>query len=160
MQYQLRQKMLSFGDDFQINDGNGKPCFFVDGKVFTIGDKLSFQDLDGNELLKIEQKLVAAGETYLLLKADKQVGLVRKRILTLLGTKFEIEDDKAGKLEVEGDFFELEYKIRRSGRDIAQISKRFFSMSDTYGVEIDDSEPDHVFILACAVVIDLCCHDD
>jgi len=39
------------------------------------------------------------------------------------------------------------------------VSKKFFSLSDTYGVDVVEGE-DHVLILACTVVIDLCSHDE
>ena len=40
-----------------------------------------------------------------------------------------------------------------------EVSMKWFSMSDTYGVEIADGEDD-VLILAATVVIDMVCHDD
>lgn len=42
---------------------------------------------------------------------------------------------------------------------MATISKRWFSWTDSYGVEIADGEDD-ILILAAAVVIDLACHGD
>lgn len=39
------------------------------------------------------------------------------------------------------------------------MSKRWFSFSDTYGIDIDEGE-DEVLILASAVVIDLVSHPD
>ena len=39
MLYLMRQKILSFGDDFTIQDDQGQDVFFVDGKAFSIGDK-------------------------------------------------------------------------------------------------------------------------
>ncbi|MCA9220512.1 MAG: hypothetical protein KDA71_09315, partial [Planctomycetales bacterium] len=64
-----------------------------------------------------------------------------------------------GDFDAEGDFFDHEYRFTRNGRSVATVSKRFFSLSDTYGVEVAAGEDD-VLILACAVVIDLCSHDD
>ncbi len=51
MKYVLRQKLFSFGDDFHIQDENGQDAFIVDCKAFSIADKLSIQDLHGNELV-------------------------------------------------------------------------------------------------------------
>jgi uncharacterized protein YxjI len=52
----MKQKLLSWGDDFTIKDENGTDTFFVDGKALSFGDKLSFQDMSGKELVYIEQK--------------------------------------------------------------------------------------------------------
>ena len=64
MKYIMRQKLISWGDDYTIRDENGNDAFFVDGKVFTIGQKLSFQDMSWNELAFIRQKLLSLGPKY------------------------------------------------------------------------------------------------
>jgi hypothetical protein len=40
---------------------------------------------------------------------------------------------------------------------VAQVSKRFFALTDTYGIEVAEGQDD-ILIIASAVVIDLCCH--
>ena len=64
MRYLMKQKLFCFGDDFAIKNEAGDDVFFVDGKVFTIGQKLSFQDMNGKELAFIQQKLLSWGPTY------------------------------------------------------------------------------------------------
>src|SRR5215510_11337633 len=64
MRYLMRQKWLSFGDDYTIKNERGEDVFFVDGHAFSIGDKLSFQDMAGNELAFIRQRLLTLGKTY------------------------------------------------------------------------------------------------
>jgi len=61
MRYLMRQKLFCFGDDFTIKNEADEDVFFVDGKVFTIGQKLSFQDMNGKELAFIQQKLLSWG---------------------------------------------------------------------------------------------------
>ena len=46
MRYVLKQKLFCWGDDFKIKNEAGEDVFFVDGKAFTIREKLSFQDKD------------------------------------------------------------------------------------------------------------------
>jgi uncharacterized protein YxjI len=62
-------------------------------------------------------------------------------------------------LEAVGDFIGHDYTFSRSGREAARVSKKWFRMSDTYGVEVAPGEDD-VLILASTVVIDLCVHGD
>ncbi len=64
MQYQMRQKLFAWGDDFTIKTADGTDAFFVDGKVFSLGHQLAFQDMAGHELAYIRQKLLAWGPTY------------------------------------------------------------------------------------------------
>src|SRR5437868_2089456 len=60
----MRQQLFAWGDDFLIKDESGRDLFFVDGKAFSLGHQLSFQDMEGNELAFIRQKLLAWGPTY------------------------------------------------------------------------------------------------
>lgn len=159
MRYVLKQKMFTFGDDFAIKDQNGDDCYFVDGKVFSVGDKLLFQDMQGNELASIEQKLLSIGKTYRIIRDGRPMATVKKKMFTLFREAFDVEDAAAGELDAQGDFFDREYEFTRDGRLIASVSKRFFTWTDTYGVDIAEGEDD-VLILACVIVIDLCCHDE
>ena len=64
MRYLLKQKLFAFGEDFHILNENDEKVFFVDGRAFSLGNKLSFQDLSGNELVFIRQKLLSFGPSY------------------------------------------------------------------------------------------------
>ena len=61
MRYVMKQKLFAWGDDFTIKNEANEDVFFVDGKAFSIGDKLSFQDMQHHELVFIRQKLLAWG---------------------------------------------------------------------------------------------------
>ena len=63
----MRERILSWGDDFTIKDADGRDAYYIDGKVLSFGDKLSFKDMLGNELALIDQKLLSIGPQYELL---------------------------------------------------------------------------------------------
>jgi uncharacterized protein YxjI len=50
-----------------------------------------------------------------------------------------------------------EYKIERGGFTVAVISKRWFRIRDTYGVEVAEGE-DALLLLAITVVVDMMAH--
>src|SRR5439155_23772480 len=158
MRYAMKQKLFSFGDDFIIKDASGRDVFFVDGKAFSIGNKLSFQDMAGNELAFIRQKLLSLGPTYEISWSGGSA-LVKKHLFTFLRASFTIDIPGPGELEAQGDLLEHEYSFTRGGNTVAQVSKRWFSFADSYGVDIEPGEDD-VLILASTVVIDMCCHPD
>jgi uncharacterized protein YxjI len=159
MRYLLKQKLLALGDDFTIKNADGLDRYFVDGKAFSLGDKLSFQDLEGNELVRIDQKLLALGRTCEIYRDGHRVATVKKKPFTLFRDVFDIEDAAAGDLDAEGDFFDREYRNTRDGRPVAMVSNKYFTWTDTYGVDIAEGEDD-VLLLATAVVIDMCSHDE
>ena len=157
MRYVMKQKLFAWGDDFTIRTEDGREAFFVDGKAFSLGDKLSFQDLQGHELAFIRQKLLAWGPTYEIHREGRLAAVVKKHLFTLLRCRFTVDVPGPDDLEAEGSFLDREYTFSRSGRVAATVSKKWFSWTDTYGVDVAEGE-DHVVILASTVVIDMICH--
>jgi len=159
MRYVMKQKLFSFGDDFTIKDAAGADVFFVDGRALSIGDKLSFEDMDGNELAFIRQRLLAWGRTYEIERGGRVAAVVKKETFTLFRCRFSVDVPGPDDLEATGDFVDHEYQFVRGGAVVATVSKRWFSWTDTYGVDVADGEDD-VLVLASAVVIDMCCHPE
>ena len=158
MRYVMRQKLLSLADNFTIKDENDRDTYIVKGKFFSFGDKLSFQDLAGNELVFIDQRLLNWSPTYELWKGDKLLAVVKRELFSFIHHRFTVDVPGPNDLEAEGDFLDHEYTISRGGSVVATVSKRWFSWADTYGIEIADGEDD-VLVLATAVVFDMVCHD-
>lgn len=159
MRYVMRQRLWAFGDDFTIKDDNGRDAFFIDGRIFSIGDKLSFQNTHGQEEAFIQQKLLAWGPTYEVYRSGQLAATVRKALFTVFRARFSIDVPGPDDLEAQGDFLDYEYAFQRAGQPVAQVSKQWFSWSDTYGIDIAEGEDD-VLILASAVVIDMASHDE
>ena len=159
MRYVMKQKLFCWGDDFAIKNDQGQDVFLVDGKAFSIGEKLSFQNMAGNELAFIGQKLLAWGPTYEIYREGELAAVVKKQLFTFLHCKFTVDVPGPDDLEAEGDFLDHEYRFTRGGRVVAAVSKQWFSWTDTYGVEIAEGEDD-ILLLASSVVIDMVCHGD
>ncbi len=157
MRYKMRQKLMSFGDDYKIEDEDGNDVYFVDGKAFSIGSKLSFQDMDGNELAYISQKLLALKKTFRIYRNDEMFAEVVKD-WTIFKDQFSIDVPGPNDYEVKGDFIDHEYEFIRGDETVATVSKKYFSFADTYGIDIVDGEDD-ITILSTAVVIDQICHE-
>ena len=160
MRYVMKQKLFCFGDDFRIQDGQGNDAYFVDGKAFTLlREKLSFQDMAGHELAFIRSRILALRKTYEILRDGNIAAVVSKDLFTLFRCSFTVDVPGPDDLEAKGSFLDHEYTFTRGGRVVAEVSKRWFSWSDTYGVDVADGE-DAVLILASSVVIDMICHGD
>jgi uncharacterized protein YxjI len=159
MRYVMKQKLFSWGDDFVIRDERGSDAFFVDGKAFSLGNQLSFQDMAGNELAFIRQKLLAWGPAYEIHRDGQLYAVVKKELFTLFRCRFTVDVPGPDDVEAEGDLMDHEYAFSRGGETVAGVSKRWFAWTDTYGVDIAEGEDD-VLILASTVVIDMACHSD
>src|SRR5216110_2424806 len=157
--FRMKQKWFSFGDDYKIQDASGEDVLKIDGKVFCIGDQLSIQTMDGRELAYIDQKMLSWGPTYEIWRAGHLAAVIKKSVFTLFHCKFTVDVPGPDDLVAEGDFWEHEYTFTRAGRPVASVSKKYFSWTDTYGVDVRHGE-DPILVLASAIVIDLCCHQD
>ncbi len=133
-----------------------KTEYIVRGKVFSIGDKLKLEDLNGNELFFIEQQVFRFLPEYYIYAGGQQVASVKKQ-LTFFTPKFVI-NSTYGSYDIEGDIFGYDFQISKDGITVATINKKWFSFSDSYGIEIVDGE-DHAFLLTLAIVIDQVLHD-
>jgi uncharacterized protein YxjI len=159
MIYAMKQKLFSWGDDFVIKDENGQDRFFVDGKAFSLGNQLSFQDMAGNELAFIRQKLLSWGPTYDISRGDQLLATVSKELFTFFKCSFTVDVPGPNDLQAQGDFLDHQYVFTRNDQQVAEVSKQWFTWTDTYGVRITPAEDD-VLILASTVVIDMACHRD
>jgi uncharacterized protein YxjI len=159
MKYVMKQNLFCWGDDFTIKDESETDRFFVDGKAFSFGDKLSFQDMKGRELAFIRQKLLAWGPTYEIYRNGELSAVVKKQLFTFFNCRFTVDVPGPDDLEAKGSFTDHEYEFCRQSGCVAAVSKRWFTWTDTYGVDISDGEDD-ILILASTVVIDMACHSD
>lgn len=158
MRFTLKQDLLAFGDDFTITNEHGDAVYRVDGKAFTLlREKLSFLDTKGHELALIREKLVALTPSYEVLRDGKSVAVVKKDLVNLFRCGFTVDVPGPDDLEAQGNLLDHEYTFTRGKQVVATVSKRWFRLTDTYGVELAAGE-DPVLILASAVVIDLVCH--
>jgi uncharacterized protein YxjI len=156
MRYILRKKLFSFGGKFNIRDANGNDVFVANGKALSFRDQFTFEDMHGNELVVIQRKLLSWGPTYEIYHAGHLVAVVKEALFTLLGHRFTVDDQHGpADLEAKGNFTGHQYTFTRAGQVVAEVNQAWFTIADTYGVEIADGQDD-VLILACCVVIERC----
>jgi uncharacterized protein YxjI len=156
--YRMRQKLFSLRDAFRIESADGESRYIVKGRLISLRDRLSFQDEEGEELQHIIQRLVSFRPRYEIYRGGHRYATVKKRLLVPIGSRFVISVAGGPKLTARGNFLDYEYSFRQAGRHVAQVSKRWFTLADTYGVQVDD-DVDDLLILACAVVIDMLNHN-
>jgi uncharacterized protein YxjI len=155
----MQQKWLALGDDFAIKTEGGAQPYFVDGRAFSWGNKLSMKDAAGREVAFIAQRMLSWGPTYEIYRDGGLFAVVKKELFTFFKCAFTVDVPGPNDYEATGDFLDREYTFVRRGKKVARVSKNFFALTDTYGIEIVNGEDD-ITILAAAVVIDLCCHGD
>jgi uncharacterized protein YxjI len=157
--YRMRQKLVSIGDDSWIEDEEGRRAFKVNGKAMRIRDTLVLEDAAGNELLQLQERKLRVRDTMEIEDpSGRTVATVKKAMFTPLRERFTVEVADGEDMDVQGNIVDHEYTISRGGQDVAEVSKRWFRIADTYGIEIAEGQND-VLLLAVAAVIDDLTHD-
>jgi uncharacterized protein YxjI len=156
--FRMRQKLVSIGDDYWIEDEQGRRVYKINGKAMRIRDTLILEDPDGHELLKIQEKKLHIRDTMEIEDAGGHtVATVKKALITPLRERFEVKVEAGEDLEVKGNIVDHEYKIKRDGDTVGEVSKKWFRVADTYGVEVAQGQ-DPALILAVAAVVDTMTH--
>jgi uncharacterized protein YxjI len=156
--YQMRQKLVSFGDDFWITNEAGQKVFKVDGKVLRVRDTLKFKDLRGNTLCQIQERMLRIKDVMAIEDGQgNQVAEVKKALITPLRDRWTVKIRNGPDMDVQGNILDHEYEIKEGRRKVAQVSKKWFRVRDTYGVEVAPDQDD-VVILAVTVALDNMAH--
>jgi uncharacterized protein YxjI len=151
--YRMREKMFAIGDDYWIEDEAGDRVFKVDGKALRIRDTLVIEDRAGGELFTVQEKKLHIRDTMEIERGGQTFATVKKALITPLRERFSIEVEDGDDLEAKGNITDHEYKIERDGDKVAEVSKRWFRIRDTYGIEVAPGQED-ALVLAVAVCID------
>lgn len=154
----MRQRLVSIGDDFRITDQRGDLAYLVDGKALRVRSTLRFLDPNGTELYRLQEKVLRVRDSMSIERPDGSVAArVHNALLTPLRDRWTIDVPGSGQLHAIGNIVNHEYRIERGGATVATVSKRWFRIRDTYGVEIASAE-DPPLLLAVTVVIDMMAH--
>ncbi len=152
--YVIRERLFRLGEDSDITDEAGQPVLHVDGKVRSLHTRLVLRDPAGRETGQVHRKLAALRPTYEITIDGKDVAEVRKHLFTPFGERFTIDVHGAGGMQISGDLLSHEFTIQRDGQMVATISKRWLTVTASYGVQVVPGEDD-VLILASVLALDL-----
>jgi len=149
------EKIASIGDDFFIQNEQGQRVFKVDGKALRVRDTLKFRDAQGRELCQIQEKMLRIKDSMEISDPHGQtIAVVKKALINPLRDRFVVKIGNGPDLDVQGNILAHEYRIG----DVATVSKKWFRVRDSYGVDISAGQND-ILILAVTVCLDQMSHD-
>ena len=156
--YQMRQKMVSIGDDFWIENEQGQKVFKVDGKALRVRQTLVFEDAHGNKLAQIQERKLRVKDSMEIEGPNgENLATVKKAMLTPVHERWTVKIKGGPDLDVKGNILDHEYSIGEGRDKVAEVSKKWFRLRDSYGVSIDPGQDD-IVILAVSVCIDQMAH--
>ena len=151
--YLVREKIFAIGDDFWITDSDGNQVFLVDGKALRLRQTFELKDTYGAVLTTGRRKLIAIRDTMEIEHDGQVVATVRKALVSPLHHRSVIDLDDGSQLEAVGNLLDKEFDIQAGGQPIAHISRAWFRVRDSYGVDIAPGQND-ALLLSIAVCLD------
>jgi uncharacterized protein YxjI len=152
--YRMVQKMVAIGDDFFIENEQGQRVFKVDGKALRVRETLIFRDMQGREICKIQERIARLRDSMEIEgPGGERLAMVHKAMITPLRDRFVVKVGDGPDLDVQGNILSHEYRIG----NVATVSKKWFRIRDSYGVEIAPGQND-LLILAATVCLDQMSH--
>ena len=149
MKLLFKQRLFSWFDSYDIYDEAGETVYTVKGQL-SWGHCLKIFDTYGNEIGTVKERILTFLPKFEIYLEDKYIGCISKEF-TFLKPKYNIDYNG---WHIEGDFFEWDYSIlSQGGQNIATVSKQLFNLTDTYIIDVNDSQ-DALCALMLVLAID------
>jgi uncharacterized protein YxjI len=150
--FQMREKLLSIGDDYWIENDQGERAYKVNGKALRMRETFVIEGASGQELVRIQERKLSIRDKVAIERGGDKVATVHKALVGIRD-RFAIDVENGADMKAKGNVVDHEYEIERDGDTVATISKKWFRVRDAYGVDIAAGE-DTPLILAITVAID------
>jgi uncharacterized protein YxjI len=150
MRYLIRDRVLAMGDGFCVADESGRDVLRVDGESQHTFD---LTDPSGAVVATMRKQLLDMRENMEIVRAGAVVATVRKALVSRMHHRFVVDLAAGGELEAHGDITEKEFELRSGDRVLARVSRAWFTVRHSYGVEVAPGQDDPL-LLAVALGLD------
>lgn len=148
MKLLFKQRAFTWFDSYDIFDEAGDTVYTVQGRL-AWGHKLEISDAAGNYLGQVRQEVLTFRPRFSLFIGENCVGQLRKEF-TLFKPVFTLD---CNGWEIEGNFWEWDYRVTEGSRIVMTVSKELFHWTDTYQMDIADPR-DALLCLMIVLAID------
>ncbi|MFD4867987.1 LURP-one-related/scramblase family protein [Streptomyces sp. NPDC058412] len=153
MKYLVRDKVLAIGDDYWIEDEDGRHAFLVDGKALRVRDTLELKDPDGMILITLREKMLSFRDAMTLERDERRLAVIRRKRFSLLRNHFRVTMAEGTELDVSGRILDREFKVEYDGELLALVSRQWYRVRETYAVDVVREDADAALLIAVAVCV-------
>ncbi|MGW8457188.1 LURP-one-related/scramblase family protein [Streptomyces niveus] len=153
MKYLVRDKIFAIGDDYWIEDEQGRQAFLVDGKALRLRDTLELKDPQGRVLVTLRLKLLSLRDAMTIERDGEPLATIRKKRLSLLRNHYRVALADGSELDVSGRILDHEFAIEYEGELLAHVSRRWFRVRETYAVDVIRDDADTSLLIAVTVCV-------
>ena len=149
MRLLFKQRFFSWFDSYDIYDEFGNTVYTVKGEL-AWGHLLRIYDAFGYEVGCVKEKVFSWLPRFEIYIGNNYVGSINKEF-SFFKPRFNIDYNG---WQIDGDWLEWEYKIFNDfGQNIATVSKEIWNWTDTYVIDVYDSQ-DALCALMLVLAID------
>ncbi|MGW1667481.1 LURP-one-related/scramblase family protein [Streptomyces sp. NPDC002324] len=153
MRFLVRDRLLGIGDDYWIEDEDGRKAFLVDGKAMRLRDTFELKDTQGRVLIDIRRKMFAVRDTMVVERDGEPLATVRRKRLSLLRNHYRVSLADGTELDVSGKILDREFVVEYDGELLAHVSRRWLRIRDTYGLDVVRDDADPALLIAVTVCV-------
>ena len=159
MRYLVRERLFSITDDFWVTDERGNKVFLVDGKALRLRETFELKDASGQTLATVRKKFLTFTDALEIEHDGAVAATVHKAVISPLFHRSIINLADGGRLEAVGNIIDKDFEIRDGRHAIARVSRAWFRLRDTYGIEVAPGQND-ALLICVAVCLDRIHHDE
>ena len=100
--FQMREKLLSIGDDYWIENGEGERAYKVNGKALRVRQTFVLEDTSGNEVARIQERKLSIRDKVAIERHGDSVATVRKALVGLRD-RFAIDVENGADMKAHGN---------------------------------------------------------
>ena len=155
--YQMRQNLVSIGDDFWIENDRGQKVFRSTARRCVCARRWRSR-IRRHELCKIQERMMRVKDSMEIEgPGGERVAMVKKALITPVRERWEVKIGDGPDLEVQGNILDHEYTSARAATRWPKSRRSGSALRDSYGVEIAPGQND-VVVLAATVAVDMMAH--
>jgi len=149
MKFTVKQKIMAFGKQYRAFDESENQVYEIKSMLLSPERRKEVMDMEGNIVAWSEWPLMSRQAS---LSAGTESCTIAIPIMSIV-PEWQGSQWKNG-FSVKGDFFRMSFTVSEAGVTLATIVKRIIEFSDTYDVEVNETEFPKEFALLIAALID------
>lgn len=143
---------MSAADRFAVKNDAGMDAYYIENDNEKTGISLRIKDVYQNELAVVKQKIASIMPCFLVEKNGSRMAAVKKAF-SIFDPHFDI---KGPEWTVTGDLSSHDYTIKKGSRNIAVVTRAWFTWGDSYEIDVTDDK-NTLLSLAAVLAIDAAC---
>jgi len=149
----MKQKVFSLRGRFSIQDQQEQDVYLVEGSFMKLPKTFSISTVEGEEVAVITKKMLSLLPKFFI-EVDGET-LTIKKSFTFFKDRYTID---TADLEIDGDWWDMDFEIKRHGEVVGSVEKKWFTFGDSYEIQVFDPDIEKILI-ALVVAID-CVKED